>query len=230
MVAYLGSGALLSSLFENWESEFLQMSTYVVLTAYLMQRGSPEIEGSGRRKPAGPRPRSRCRSRGRAVGRSSGRAGTDDLRPFLGTDAVRAVSSLVRTPLSEQRARRRRTSGRAWGGGVRFAGSSRRGGVLVRELPELAKRIPLDSRPGGSQRLPARARLSGINARVRATFKDRHRLVSLLDRAEVAARLLRSYGSAPARTAATRLSGPGRRNQHSGLSVLLNRRRETNCE
>ncbi|QCQ98011.1 DUF6766 family protein [Brevundimonas sp. SGAir0440] len=42
MVAYLGSGAFLSSLFENWESEFLQMSTYVVLTAYLMQRGSPE--------------------------------------------------------------------------------------------------------------------------------------------------------------------------------------------
>ena len=35
-------GAFLSSLFENWESEFLQMRTYVVLTAYLMQRGSPE--------------------------------------------------------------------------------------------------------------------------------------------------------------------------------------------
>jgi hypothetical protein len=42
LVAYLISGAFLSSLFENWESEFLQMSAYVVLTAYLMQRGSPE--------------------------------------------------------------------------------------------------------------------------------------------------------------------------------------------
>ncbi|WP_348983635.1 DUF6766 family protein [Brevundimonas sp. EYE_349] len=39
-------GAFLSSLFENWESEFLQMRTYVVLTAYLMQRGS----GPGRRR------------------------------------------------------------------------------------------------------------------------------------------------------------------------------------
>ena len=40
--AYLTSGAFLSSLFENWESEFLQMFSYVVLTAYLFQRGSPE--------------------------------------------------------------------------------------------------------------------------------------------------------------------------------------------
>jgi hypothetical protein len=40
--AYLQSGAFLSSVFENWESEFLQMGVYVVLTAYLFQRGSPE--------------------------------------------------------------------------------------------------------------------------------------------------------------------------------------------
>ena len=32
----------LSALFENWESEFLQMSAYVVLTAMLVQRGSAE--------------------------------------------------------------------------------------------------------------------------------------------------------------------------------------------
>lgn len=39
---YLGGGPFVSSVFENWESEFLQMGTYVVLTAYLFQRGSPE--------------------------------------------------------------------------------------------------------------------------------------------------------------------------------------------
>ena len=39
---YLWSGAFLSALFENWESEFLQMWAYVMLTAYLFQRGSPE--------------------------------------------------------------------------------------------------------------------------------------------------------------------------------------------
>lgn len=42
LLAYLGSGAFLSALFENWESEFLQMSAYVVLTAMLFQRGSSE--------------------------------------------------------------------------------------------------------------------------------------------------------------------------------------------
>ena len=38
--AYLASGDFLSALFENWESEFLQMSAYVMLTAMLYQRGS----------------------------------------------------------------------------------------------------------------------------------------------------------------------------------------------
>ncbi|HEY0102191.1 MAG TPA: DUF6766 family protein [Brevundimonas sp.] len=42
LLPYLASGAFLSSLFENWESEFLQMWAFVMLTAYLMQKGSPE--------------------------------------------------------------------------------------------------------------------------------------------------------------------------------------------
>lgn len=42
VLAYLGSGDFLSALFENWESEFLQMSAYVMLTAMLFQRGSAE--------------------------------------------------------------------------------------------------------------------------------------------------------------------------------------------
>jgi len=39
---YAISGHFLSALFENWESEFLQMSAYVTLTAVLFQRGSAE--------------------------------------------------------------------------------------------------------------------------------------------------------------------------------------------
>lgn len=42
LLAYMGSGEFLSALFENWESEFLQMAAYVVLTAILFQRGSSE--------------------------------------------------------------------------------------------------------------------------------------------------------------------------------------------
>ena len=39
---YSFSPQFLSSVFENWESEFLQMAAYVVLTAVLVQRGSAE--------------------------------------------------------------------------------------------------------------------------------------------------------------------------------------------
>lgn len=39
---YLASGDFLSALFEDWESEFLRMSAYVVLTAMLFQRGSAQ--------------------------------------------------------------------------------------------------------------------------------------------------------------------------------------------
>ena len=39
---YLGTSDFVEATFENWESEFLQMGMYVVLTAYLFQRGSSE--------------------------------------------------------------------------------------------------------------------------------------------------------------------------------------------
>jgi hypothetical protein len=39
---YLVDPNFVSAVFENWESEFLQMSAYVVLTAILFQRGSAE--------------------------------------------------------------------------------------------------------------------------------------------------------------------------------------------
>ena len=39
---YLASGHFLEALFENWESEFLQMGIFVVLSAKLRQKGSAE--------------------------------------------------------------------------------------------------------------------------------------------------------------------------------------------
>lgn len=39
---YLTSGSFIEATFENWESEFLQMGAYVVLTIYLRQKGSAE--------------------------------------------------------------------------------------------------------------------------------------------------------------------------------------------
>ena len=54
---FLVSGVFLSAVFENWESEFLQMWAYVMLTAYLFQRGSPESrdpDGEDERSGEGP--------------------------------------------------------------------------------------------------------------------------------------------------------------------------------
>jgi len=42
IAGYLTSGHFLSSTFENWESEFLQMALYVVLPIFLYQKGSSE--------------------------------------------------------------------------------------------------------------------------------------------------------------------------------------------
>ena len=41
-VNYLGSSHFLEALAENWESEFLQMFAFVLLTAFLFQKGSAE--------------------------------------------------------------------------------------------------------------------------------------------------------------------------------------------
>ena len=42
LASYLRSGHFISATFENWESEFLQMGMYVLLTVWLRQLGSAE--------------------------------------------------------------------------------------------------------------------------------------------------------------------------------------------
>jgi hypothetical protein len=44
---YLTTGHFGEAIFENWESEFLQMGVFVVLTVVLRQRGSPESKAPG---------------------------------------------------------------------------------------------------------------------------------------------------------------------------------------
>jgi uncharacterized protein (DUF486 family) len=53
---YLASGAFVEATFENWESEFLQMGVYVLFTAWLIQKGSPESKSpEGEESDADPR-------------------------------------------------------------------------------------------------------------------------------------------------------------------------------
>ena len=45
--AYLSTGHFVEATFENWESEFLQMASYVLLTVWLVQKGSSESKPLG---------------------------------------------------------------------------------------------------------------------------------------------------------------------------------------
>ncbi|MFD1139798.1 DUF6766 family protein [Larkinella insperata] len=58
---YLTSGHCIESVFENWESEFLQMGLYVLFTVFLYQKGSSESKDPDQdeevdRKPSPSRP------------------------------------------------------------------------------------------------------------------------------------------------------------------------------
>lgn len=44
---YLRSGAFVEAVSENWESEFLQMAVFVILTKFLLQKGSSESKKPG---------------------------------------------------------------------------------------------------------------------------------------------------------------------------------------
>lgn len=48
---YLQSGDFMESVFENWESEFLQMGAYVIFTAFLFQKGSSESKSLTEKDP-----------------------------------------------------------------------------------------------------------------------------------------------------------------------------------
>ena len=41
-IEYLGHGHFWEALFENWESEFLQMAAYILLTVFLFQKGASD--------------------------------------------------------------------------------------------------------------------------------------------------------------------------------------------
>ncbi|MDQ3930066.1 MAG: hypothetical protein M3328_13085, partial [Chloroflexota bacterium] len=57
LVEYLGTGHFVEAIFENWESEFLQMGTYVVLTIFLRQKGSSESKKLEGKEPVDADPR-----------------------------------------------------------------------------------------------------------------------------------------------------------------------------
>ena len=64
VLRYLTTGDFVEATFENWESEFLQMGMYVVLTAFLYQKGSSESKPVGKPAPQDEDPRDVIPTRG----------------------------------------------------------------------------------------------------------------------------------------------------------------------
>ncbi|WP_128548392.1 DUF6766 family protein [Larkinella soli] len=54
--SYLTSGHCIESVFENWESEFLQMGLYVLFTVFLYQKGSSESKSLDKEEAVDRRP------------------------------------------------------------------------------------------------------------------------------------------------------------------------------
>jgi hypothetical protein len=57
VLEYLSTGDFVEATFENWESEFLQMAMYVILTIFLFQKGSSESKPIGKEAPQDQDPR-----------------------------------------------------------------------------------------------------------------------------------------------------------------------------
>ncbi|HUR31585.1 MAG TPA: DUF6766 family protein [Saprospiraceae bacterium] len=59
---YISTGHFIQATFENWESEFLQMSLYVLLTVYLRQKGSSESKSLDKKEEVDREPKARADS------------------------------------------------------------------------------------------------------------------------------------------------------------------------
>ena len=166
---YVREGDIWEAVFENWESEFLQMGAFVLLTVYLIQTRLGRVEGprrarSRRRRPArrGPAPSTR---RGRSGAAGSGCTSTrtrccsrSSCCSSRRSSATRSVASTSTTPSSTSTARPTLSS---WGYVLELA-------VLVRVVPELAERVPRRVRDRRAHDLPAPARLARVEAGRRA--------------------------------------------------------------
>jgi hypothetical protein len=62
-IEYGRSGHFIEAVFENWESEFLQMAAYVLLTIFLRQKGSPESKKLEGKEPVDAAPRKLLKSK-----------------------------------------------------------------------------------------------------------------------------------------------------------------------
>ena len=108
LVNYLTGAQFGSTLFENWESEFLKMATYVILTAYLFQRGSPESKDPDEKAPQDRDPKADENKPDAPWPVRAGGLTRTVYAHSLGLCACSPIPCLVRSALGEQHTRCKR--------------------------------------------------------------------------------------------------------------------------
>ena len=173
---YLHTGDFVEATFENWESEFLQMGMYVVLTAYLFQRGSSESKPIDQPSPQDQDPRDADKRadvpwpvrRGGIVLALYERSLAGLFFVLFALSIALHAAGGARAYSAEQLAH-----GRAGGVGLVVRPDL---AVLVRVVPELAVGVPRRGRHRRRLRVPAAARVRRVEAGRGAA--PRHRRLS----------------------------------------------------
>ena len=177
---YVTSSAFGVDVMENWQSEYLQFTLFILATVWLLQRGSPESKPLGRR---GRRVRRGAEGR-RARAARTRRAGPAPAAGARGCTPTRCCSSWPRsgsarwfaqsspaasptTPTSSTTTRRALSSG-----------STSAAGLLEPHAAELAVGVPRRRLDGRLLDLPAPARLARVQAGRRAARRPRARRAS----------------------------------------------------
>ena len=166
---YVTSSDFVSDVFENWQSEYLQFTLFILATVWLIAARIAGVEGAGqagRRVGRGPEDRSVCRQTLAPMGprrRASHMAVLELAGHRHGLDLDRLVDRA-----GDRRAGRlQRRAARPPGGRADVRAVRRHVGLLEPHAPELAVRAPRRRLDGRAGDLPPPARLTGVQARGR---------------------------------------------------------------
>ena len=170
---YLATGHPWEALFENWESEFLQMAVFVLLTTFLVQKGSPESRRPGVKELVDTDPRDFADAPDAPW---PVRRGGWILRLYEHSLGLAFVLLFLIAWV-----------GHALGGFAEYAADQRDaspaassthrlsdvGAFLVRIVPELAERVPGDRLDGLARGVPPTAMVAGIETGACAACRNR---------------------------------------------------------
>src|SRR3954468_15933516 len=184
---YVTSSDFGADVLENWQSEYLQFTLYILTTVWLLQRGSPEskeLDKAGRESDEEQKLGEHADARSPRWARGGGWGARGSAEPRLARARVRELAAdrddrdlarLVGRPVRDRPRRLQRGAVRPPAGRGELAPVRRQQRLLEPDAAELAVRVPGRRLDGRALDLPAPARLAGIQARGRASRRHQRR-------------------------------------------------------